>query len=201
MKNLSFMLYRDPDFKQLARIRNSVMAQETLRANALHVWHIHGENRVAKWLAQGAFRGWKNDDLVMALSLDTIRCVHRGESRLSPAIARKVLAQFRTFAEGASVPHDGHSESTPARPVSATGPEAGPVHGRATARPAADEEALTEKEARILDLLGQGMSNKQIAAAVFLAEGTIKNYVSRIMEKLHATSRLELALRAVARKG
>lgn len=133
--------------------------------------------------------------------LDTIRCVHRGESRLSPAIARKVLAQFRTFAEGASVPHDGHSESTPARPVSATGPEAGPVHGRATARPAADEEALTEKEARILDLLGQGMSNKQIAAAVFLAEGTIKNYVSRIMEKLHATSRLELALRAVARKG
>ena len=75
VKNLSFMLYRDPDFKQLARIRNSVMAQETLRANALHVWHIHGENRVAKWLAQGAFRSWKNDDLVMALSLDTIRSV------------------------------------------------------------------------------------------------------------------------------
>jgi DNA-binding NarL/FixJ family response regulator len=45
------------------------------------------------------------------------------------------------------------------------------------------------------------MSNKQIAATVFLAEGTVKNYVSRIMEKLHASSRLELAIRAVARKG
>jgi DNA-binding NarL/FixJ family response regulator len=72
---------------------------------------------------------------------------------------------------------------------------------RSNARPVADEEALTDKEARILDLLAQGMSNKQIAATVFLAEGTVKNYVSRIMEKLHASSRLELAIRAVARKG
>jgi DNA-binding NarL/FixJ family response regulator len=133
--------------------------------------------------------------------LDTIRCVHRGESRLSPAIARKVLAQFRTFALVAPEHHGGHAEPKPAPPVSGAGMEAMPGDGRSTARPAAGEEALTEKEARILDLLAQGMSNKQIAAFVFLAEGTVKNYVSRIMEKLHASSRLELAIRAVARKG
>jgi DNA-binding NarL/FixJ family response regulator len=62
------------------------------------------------------------------------------------------------------------------------------------------EEPLTEKETRILDLLAQGKSNKQIATAIFLAEGTVKNYVSRIMEKLHASSRFELAVRAVARR-
>jgi DNA-binding NarL/FixJ family response regulator len=38
------------------------------------------------------------------------------------------------------------------------------------------------------------MSNRQIGAALFLAEGTIKNYVSRIMEKLHANTRTELAI-------
>ncbi len=111
--------------------------------------------------------------------LDTIRCVHRGESRLSPAIARKVMAQFRSFAR---------------EPAAAAAPPASAV-------PSMPDEALNEKEARILDLIAQGRSNKQIAAAVFLAEGTVKNYVSRIMEKLHARSRLELALRAATRKG
>ena len=50
-------------------------------------------------------------------------------------------------------------------------------------------------------LIAQGKSNKQIAATVFLAEGTVKNYVSRIMEKLHARSRTELAVRAIERRG
>ena len=59
---------------------------------------------------------------------------------------------------------------------------------------------MNDKETRILDLLAAGKSNKQIAAAVFLAEGTVKNYVSRIMEKLHASSRIELAMRAVSRR-
>jgi DNA-binding NarL/FixJ family response regulator len=116
-------------------------------------------------------------DATEAEVLDTVRAVHRGESRLSPTIARKVMEQFRSFA---------------ARAVTAPAP----LLLAATST----DEALTEKEARILDLLAQGLSNKQIAAAVFLAEGTVKNYVSRIMEKLHAGSRFELAVRAVARR-
>ena len=38
-------------------------------------------------------------------------------------------------------------------------------------------------------------------ATVFLAEGTVKNYVSRIMEKLHARNRTELAVKAATRRG
>lgn len=121
--------------------------------------------------------------------LETIRSVHRGESRLSPGIARKVLEQFRAIATRAA-----ETGEEPARPPR------DPAR-RATPAQAAQEETLTDKESRILDLLAQGMSNKQIAAAVFLAEGTVKNYVSRIMEKLHAGTRLELALRAVTRRG
>ncbi len=109
--------------------------------------------------------------------LETVRSVYRGESRLSPAIARKVMEQFRSLAARAPLAPE------PALLTSAT-----------------REEPLTEKESRILELLAQGMSNKLIGATVFLAEGTVKNYVSRIMQKLHASSRIELAMRAAQRR-
>jgi DNA-binding NarL/FixJ family response regulator len=121
--------------------------------------------------------------------LETVRAVHRGESRLSPTIARKVMDQFRAF---------------PAAPATAAATTAVPEAGADRPRPLADElltDPLTDKEERILDLLAQGKSNKQIANTVFLAEGTVKNYVSRIMDKLHARSRTELAVRAVGRRG
>ncbi len=100
--------------------------------------------------------------------LETVRALKRGESRLTPQIARKVLDQFRRL-------------TTPL-----------PAPGQAAAR-AATSESLNDKEERILQLICEGMSNRQIAQATFLAEGTIKNYVSRIMEKLHANTRTELA--------
>ena len=61
-------------------------------------------------------------------------------------------------------------------------------------------EALSDKEEKILSLIAEGKSNKQIAAAVFLAEGTVKNYVSRIMEKLHANTRTELAVMSMRQR-
>ena len=61
-------------------------------------------------------------------------------------------------------------------------------------------ETLSDKEEKILSLIAEGKSNKQIAAAVFLAEGTVKNYVSRIMEKLHANTRTELAVMSVRQR-
>ena len=124
--------------------------------------------------------------------LETIRAVHRGESRLSPTIARKVMAQFRTFALAPDVAGMTTPASAPA-PTQVSTPH---VAGGASL-----DEPLTDKEERILDLLSQGKSNKQIAATVFLAEGTVKNYVSRIMDKLHSRSRTELAVRAIGRRG
>jgi DNA-binding NarL/FixJ family response regulator len=110
-------------------------------------------------------------DATEADILDTIRGVHRGESRLSPNISRKVLEEFRR-----------------ARPLE-TEPTAWPVN-----------EPLTEREEEILALVAQGKSNRDIADQIFLAEGTVKNYVSRVMEKLGVNSRTELAIRALKRK-
>lgn len=131
--------------------------------------------------------------------LETVRAAHRGESHLSPAIARKVMQQFRAFA--ARSPQTSPNALPPADPP--TAPDAG-LPGKLPAPSNALsslDEPLTEKETRILDLIAQGLGNKQIAATVFLAEGTVKNYVSRIMDKLHARSRTELAVRAVGRRG
>lgn len=134
--------------------------------------------------------------------LETVRAVHRGEARLSPAIARKVMAQFRTFA--ARTPEKESDPLSPGSPTSASGgtstPDVTAGPPPKSARSPGFEEPLTDKETRILDLIAQGKSNKQIATAVFLAEGTVKNYVSRIMDKLHAHSRTELAVCAVGRR-
>jgi DNA-binding NarL/FixJ family response regulator len=66
--------------------------------------------------------------------------------------------------------------------------------GNSTAKTDVSTESLNDKEEKILRFITDGMSNRQIAAAMFLAEGTVKNYVSRIMEKLHANTRTALAV-------
>lgn len=58
-------------------------------------------------------------------------------------------------------------------------------------------DALTEREMDVLRLIAQGNSNKEIAAALYLAEGTVKGYVSAILGKLQVTDRTQAALYAV----
>ncbi|MCB0115950.1 MAG: response regulator transcription factor, partial [Caldilineaceae bacterium] len=60
-------------------------------------------------------------------------------------------------------------------------------------------EALTEREQAILQELVQGKSNQEIAETLFLAEGTVKNYVSTILAKLHANDRTQAAIIALKR--
>ncbi|HMI74553.1 MAG TPA: response regulator transcription factor [Steroidobacteraceae bacterium] len=120
--------------------------------------------------------GYLLKDVTEQELLDTIRALRRGESRLTPQIARKVMDQFRLLSGAAT------TTSPPAL------------------KPEANIEALTDKEEKILQLIAEGMSNRQIAAAMFLAEGTVKNYVSRIMEKLHANTRTALAVMSAKKR-
>lgn len=60
-----------------------------------------------------------------------------------------------------------------------------------------DLESLTEQELRVLDLIGKGLTNRQIARELHLAEKTIKNYVSSLLAKLGMTSRTQAAIYAV----
>jgi DNA-binding NarL/FixJ family response regulator len=116
--------------------------------------------------------------------LETIRALRRGESRLTPQIARKVMDQFRRLAQS--------SQSQPATEYIPAAPAPAPASDSGGGAYVA--ESLSDKEEKVLELIAEGMSNRQIAQTLFLAEGTIKNYVSRIMEKLHANTRTELAI-------
>jgi DNA-binding NarL/FixJ family response regulator len=111
--------------------------------------------------------------------LETIRALRRGESYLTPQIARKVMDQFRHLTSAPGTPNANLGHSTSDRPETAFSSSA---------------EQLSEKEERVLKLITDGLSNRQIAQAMMLAEGTVKNYVSRVMAKLHANTRTELAV-------
>jgi two-component system response regulator DevR len=56
--------------------------------------------------------------------------------------------------------------------------------------------ALTDQERRILDLIGEGLTNRQIGERMFLAEKTVKNYVSNLLSKLGLQRRTQAAVLA-----
>lgn len=97
---------------------------------------------------------------------EAIRVTARGESFLQPSIAAKVLAELHR---------------RPARPTSGD---------RALLEP------LSERELEVLRHLARGAGNREIARRVYLAEGTVKNYVSSILAKLGTPDRTAAALKA-----
>ena len=102
----------------------------------------------------------------------TVKDAASGQSRLSPDIARRIIDDFRRIKKPHSLPASDHPR-----------------------------ENLTERESAILAMIGSGRTNRDIAQALQLAEGTVKNHVSNILSKLHARSRTELAIRAVRGDG
>jgi two-component system response regulator DevR len=65
---------------------------------------------------------------------------------------------------------------------------------RDTTVPSDPLSGLTDQKRALLDLLGEGLTNKQIAARMFLAEKTVKNYVSRLLAKLGMQRRTQAAV-------
>lgn len=67
---------------------------------------------------------------------------------------------------------------------------------RRNTRPEGPLAMLTDQERKLLDLLGEGLTNRQIAERMFLAEKTVKNYVSRLLAKLGMQRRTQAAVYA-----
>lgn len=67
------------------------------------------------------------------------------------------------------------------------------------ARPSPVDE-LTERECEIFELVGEGLTNREIADRLYLAEKTVKHYMTNVLQKLQVRSRVEAALLAQRRR-
>jgi DNA-binding NarL/FixJ family response regulator len=97
-----------------------------------------------------------------------------------------IVASIRSALGGGAV------LSPRAAQVLISAPAAAGAEGAPT-RPAPVEviDSLSEREVAVMDLLGSGKSNSEIASALFLAPKTVKNHVNRIFAKLHVTTRAQ----------
>lgn len=71
------------------------------------------------------------------------------------------------------------------------------VHKASEAQHIAQFSALTSQELTVLSMVTKGMTNRQIAAKLYLGEGTVRNYVSSVLSKLAVANRAEAAAFAV----
>lgn len=101
----------------------------------------------------------------------------------------KVIASVKSVYSGMSVFGDGVYRVMKKKMESA---------GQATKQGASGEESgLTARELDVIRLVAQGYDNKEIAAELYLAEGTVRNQISKILEKLELKDRTQLAVYAV----
>ena len=119
---------------------------------------------VFEGLRAGAL-GYLLKDVGIAELAEAIRTVMRGGVLIEPSVARKVVAELARL-----------------RPPEA--PSSGP----------ALVEPLSERELEILRLVAAGLTNRDIAQRLYLAEGTVKNYVTNILDKIGARDRTQAAL-------
>jgi DNA-binding NarL/FixJ family response regulator len=101
---------------------------------------------------------------------DAIRSVWAGHSRISPAMASKLLTEFQAMTKRA----DDRQQIAPPR--------------------------LTERELEVLRLVAKGLNNRDIAKNLYISENTVKNHIRNILEKLQLHSRMEAVIYAVREK-
>lgn len=119
-----------------------------------------------------AVKAGANGYLLKEISIDEIadavRSVHAGQSLITPSMASKLLTEFAELVRKEEpVPQD-----VPA-------------------------PRLTPREMEVLQELAKGLSNRDIAQSLSIAENTVKNHVRNILEKLHLHSRMQAVLYAV----
>ena len=127
--------------------------------------------------AQAGLAGYVSRESSLDELIETMRCAAMGEFRCSAKIAACVFNRVQQGRLGAETcqPISVQSSSTPT--------------GQAGAQPAS---TLTRREQQIIDLMAQGLSNKQIASALFIEVSTVKNHVHNILVKLQVSSRAQV---------
>ena len=205
-----------------ARIRVALVDdQELVREGIKSLLALSGRIDVVLEAADGqalldALPGAAVDVLVMDIrmpvrdGIETLRELRRGGSAL-PVVMLTTFADSELFDQAVAAGAQGflrkdgspdeliaaiqrvHAGGSALAPVAAESVRA--AWSGADAPPA--QTQVTEREASILRLMAGGYSNKEIGRSLHLAEGTVKNYVSDILQKLDARDRTHAVMRAI----
>lgn len=132
----------------------------------------HDDDEYVFALLQAGANGYLMKTAEIEELVKAIRTVAGGQSALAPSVAGKVVAQFSSG--------KGLTEIT----------------GPAQEQP----DPLTDRELGILELVGKGLSNKQIGKKLYISDRTVQAHLSNIFSKLGVSSRTEAVMYAV-RKG
>jgi DNA-binding NarL/FixJ family response regulator len=156
---------------------DGVVATRELRARFPDVKVIilttfEDDETVFEGLKAGA-RGYLLKDISSEEMAAAVRKVAAGEALIEPRLTRKVLAEFSRLASA----HNGHVSS---KDVASS--ESLPV-------------PLTERELEVLKALTRGLSNREIAEQLVITEGTVKNHVSSLLDKLGVRDRTQAVLK------
>ena len=152
-----------------------IVADETLDTAVVIVTTFDRDDYLFRALQAGAsgflLKNADPDDLVTA-----VRVAAAGDALLAPEVTRRVIARF-------APPPPAEPESSTPQPSPATRP-ASP-----SAAPAVVPD-LTEREREVLALVGQALSNAEIAQRLYIGEATVKTHVSNVLQKLGARDRV-----------
>jgi DNA-binding NarL/FixJ family response regulator len=128
------------------------------------------DETVFEGLKAGA-RGYLLKDISSEEMAQAVRKVALGEALIEPRLTRKVLAEFSRLAAAGE-------RSSPATITKKTLPV-----------------PLTEREQDVLQALARGLSNREIAEQLVITEGTVKNHVSSLIEKMGVRDRMQAVLK------
>lgn len=136
---------------------------------------IHNDDDyVLEGIKAGA-AGFLLKDIEPGMLVNAIRAVNNGESFIYPTLAKKLFGQISRHQD--AVRHDAIDM----------------LHQRR-------EERLTFREIEVLQLVGQGMSNNEIAKKLFLSEKTVKNHLTNIFRKINVSDRTQAVIYAIKHK-
>jgi DNA-binding NarL/FixJ family response regulator len=123
-------------------------------------------------------RGFLLKDITLDRLVTAVRALAAGQTLIQPALTERAAQKL--------------TEAAAARPADRLGPQ--PASAAAAA-----EEPISPREREVLRLLAAGYSNREIARALFIAEGTVKNHVSSILTKMCVRDRTRAVLKAAER--
>lgn len=144
---------------------------------------------VAEALRRGACGYLVHGEFTAAELITAVRELRRGRPTVSPAVAPPsgpVLSSLGvSYERGESA---SQMQSIVSESSTAGAARTGSLRRRAASRL---DFGLSSREVEVMDLIASGMNNRQIAAACFISEKTVKNHINRIFAKLHSSSRSE----------